>query len=181
MRSLENSTNCRLPIRRIACSAYRTPRCAIAQSFSILTLSIPAQARTRFWRAQQPRGPSVGQPRKSRPCTTAVSPACRPQAYASSPPINSRERTRLACFGPLCACCLSCRDHLSMVATPPSRTAKIAQRNLNAARLSWPRDCRTRVAGGAHPIPSRARANGTVAAARKRGARRPAVLRTPRS
>ena len=180
MRSLENSTNCRLPIRRIVYLAYRTPRCAIAQPFFILTLSIPAQARTRFWRAQQPRGPSVGQPRKSRPCTTAVSPAFRPQAYASSPPINSQERTRLACFGPLCACRLSCSDHLCVVATHPSRTAKVAQRNIDIARLSRPRNCRTGVAGSAHPIPSRARANGTVAATGDRDAGGPAVLPTPR-
>ena len=80
--------------------ACRTPRCAIARRFFILTLSIRAQARTRFWPAQQPQARSAGRPRKSRPCTTAVSPACRLQAYASSPPINSGERTRLACrFG----------------------------------------------------------------------------------
>src|SRR4029077_14070673 len=38
------------------------------------------------------------QPRKSRPCTTAVSRGCRPQAYAPFPPTNSGERTRLACL-----------------------------------------------------------------------------------
>ena len=180
MRSLENSTNCRLPIRRIVCSDCRIPRCAIARRFFILILSIPAQAHTQSWRAQQPQAPSVGQPRKSRLCTTVVSPACRPQAYASSPPINSRERARLACLRPLCACCPSCGDRLCVVATPPSRTPKIAKRDIKATGLSRPRNCRTRVAGSAHPIPRRARANGTVVATGDRGARGPAVLPTPR-
>src|SRR5215468_5638212 len=43
---------------------------------------------------KKPQTLSVGQPHKSHPYTTAVSQAFRPQAYASSPPINSGEHTR---------------------------------------------------------------------------------------
>ena len=59
-------------------------------------------------------------------------------------------------------------------------TAKIAERNVDAAGLSRPRNCRTRVTGSTHPISGTARANGTVVATRNRGVGRPAVLRTPR-